>query len=152
MIEKLQFIADFIPTWCHMALLESFNIILLLLVLAKNKTHLLNCRVITHITYKKACKETYKLTIQLASCNLPSLGRMNGAICCHRNVCTGTGTPRSCSPSSIGFVVSLAAAIPSWMANYRHKATVSNGRSYSSSRSSCRLVGGKLDGVDLETE
>lgn len=43
-------------------------------------------------------------TIQLASCSLPSFGRMNGAICCHRNVCTGTGTPRSCRPSSMGLV------------------------------------------------
>lgn len=44
----------------------------------------------------------FSLTIQLASCNLPSFGRMNGAICLQRNVCTGTGSPRSCIPSSTG--------------------------------------------------
>lgn len=40
------------------------------------------------------------LTMQLASCSLPNRGLMNGAICRQRNVCTDTGKPRSCSPSS----------------------------------------------------
>lgn len=40
------------------------------------------------------------LTRQVDSCSLPSLGRMKGAIWRHRNVCTDTGKPRSCSPLS----------------------------------------------------
>lgn len=43
---------------------------------------------------------THTLTMQLASCSLPNRGLMKGAIWRQRNVCTDTGKPRSCSPSS----------------------------------------------------
>lgn len=39
-------------------------------------------------------------TMHVASCTLPSFGRMNGAIWLHKNVCTETGRSRSCIPST----------------------------------------------------